>query len=86
LSDAFPASLMLAPRHWDGVWGNCSFYGGWLHQLEVWLGFNVRLPADRLVDAVRWIDGQEPNSKLPLGLFGVSTRAAAAPLGDAARA
>ena len=40
--------------------------------------FNVPLLADRLVDAIRWIDGQAPVAKLPLGLFGASTGAAAA--------
>jgi putative phosphoribosyl transferase len=36
------------------------------------------LLADRLVDAVRWIDHQQSIAKLPLGLFGASTGAAAA--------
>lgn len=40
--------------------------------------FNIPLLADRLVDAVRWIDGQASVAKLPLGLFGASTGAAAA--------
>ena len=40
--------------------------------------FNIPLLADRLVDAVHWIDGQESIAKLPLGLFGASTGAAAA--------
>ena len=40
--------------------------------------FNIRLLADRLVDAVHWIDDQESIAKLPLGLFGASTGAAAA--------
>jgi len=40
--------------------------------------FNIPLLADRLVDAVRWIDDQESIAKLPLGLFGASTGAAAA--------
>ena len=40
--------------------------------------FDVPLLAGRLVDAVRWLDGQAPVAKLPLGLFGASTGAAAA--------
>ncbi len=40
--------------------------------------FDIPLLADRLVDAVRWIDHQESIAKLPLGLFGASTGAAAA--------
>jgi putative phosphoribosyl transferase len=40
--------------------------------------FNIPLLADRLVDAIRWIDGQASVAKLPLGLFGASTGAAAA--------
>ena len=40
--------------------------------------FDIPLLADRLVDAVRWLDGQAPVAKLPLGLFGASTGAAAA--------
>lgn len=40
--------------------------------------FDIRLLADRLVEAVRWIDGQASLAKLPLGLFGASTGAAAA--------
>jgi len=40
--------------------------------------FDIALLADRLVDAVRWLDGQAPVAKLPLGLFGASTGAAAA--------
>lgn len=39
--------------------------------------FDIPLLADRLGDAVRWIDGQ-PVGGLPLGLFGASTGAAAA--------
>ena len=39
--------------------------------------FNIPLLADRLVDAVRWLDEQSIGS-LPLGLFGASTGAAAA--------
>jgi putative phosphoribosyl transferase len=40
--------------------------------------FNIPLLADRLVDAVHWIDHQESIANLPLGLFGASTGAAAA--------
>jgi putative phosphoribosyl transferase len=40
--------------------------------------FNIPLLADRLVDAVHWIDDQESIADLPLGLFGASTGAAAA--------
>lgn len=40
--------------------------------------FDIPLLADRLVDAVRWLDGQPSVAKLPLGLFGASTGAAAA--------
>jgi len=40
--------------------------------------FDIPLLADRLGDAVRWIDDQESIAKLPLGLFGASTGAAAA--------
>jgi len=40
--------------------------------------FDIPLLAGRLVDAVRWLDGQAPVAKLPLGLFGASTGAAAA--------
>jgi len=39
--------------------------------------FDIPLLADRLGDAVRWLDGQ-PLAGLPLGLFGASTGAAAA--------
>jgi pimeloyl-ACP methyl ester carboxylesterase len=40
--------------------------------------FDIALLSDRLVDAVRWLDGQASVAKLPLGLFGASTGAAAA--------
>ncbi len=40
--------------------------------------FDIPLLADRLVDAVRWLAGQPSVAKLPLGLFGASTGAAAA--------
>jgi pimeloyl-ACP methyl ester carboxylesterase len=40
--------------------------------------FNIALLADRLVDAVHWMEGQPKIAKLPVGLFGASTGAAAA--------
>ncbi len=40
--------------------------------------FDIPLLADRLVDVVRWLDEQPSVAKLPLGLFGASTGAAAA--------
>lgn len=40
--------------------------------------FDIPLLADRLVDAVHWVDRQPSLAKLPLGLFGASTGAAAA--------
>ena len=40
--------------------------------------FDIALLADRLADAVRWLDREASLAKLPLGLFGVSTGAAAA--------
>ena len=40
--------------------------------------FDIPLLAMRLIDAVRWIDNQKFLSRLPLGLFGASTGAAAA--------
>jgi pimeloyl-ACP methyl ester carboxylesterase len=40
--------------------------------------FDVPLLADRLTDAIRWLGGQASVAKLPLGLFGASTGAAAA--------
>jgi dienelactone hydrolase len=40
--------------------------------------FNISLLANRLLDAVRWLDGQPVIANLPLGLFGASTGAAAA--------
>src|SRR5271165_2354656 len=40
--------------------------------------FNIALLADRLVDAVDWLDTQPDLARLPLGLFGASTGAAAA--------
>jgi fermentation-respiration switch protein FrsA (DUF1100 family) len=40
--------------------------------------FNIPLLANRLIDAVHWVDGQSSLAELPLGLFGASTGAAAA--------
>ena len=40
--------------------------------------FDIPLLAGRLVDAVEWLDGDASAVKLPLGLFGASTGAAAA--------
>jgi fermentation-respiration switch protein FrsA (DUF1100 family) len=40
--------------------------------------FDIPLLADRLIDAVRWTRSHPQLSKLPLGLFGASTGAAAA--------
>jgi putative phosphoribosyl transferase len=40
--------------------------------------FDIPLLADRLVDAVGWLEGQPSLERLPLGLFGASTGAAAA--------
>jgi pimeloyl-ACP methyl ester carboxylesterase len=40
--------------------------------------FDISLLAARLVNAVRWLDGEWQVSPLPLGLFGASTGAAAA--------
>jgi putative phosphoribosyl transferase len=40
--------------------------------------FDIPLLAGRLIDVVRWIDGQPELARLPLGLFGASTGAAAA--------
>jgi putative phosphoribosyl transferase len=40
--------------------------------------FDIPLLADRLVDAVSWLDTQPDLASLPLGLFGASTGAAAA--------
>lgn len=40
--------------------------------------FDIPLLADRLVDAVGWLEGQVSVAKLPVGLFGASTGAAAA--------
>lgn len=40
--------------------------------------FDIPLLANRLVDAVRWLDRESKVASLPLGLFGASTGAAAA--------
>jgi len=40
--------------------------------------FNIPLLANRLADAIRWLGDQASVGKLPLGLFGASTGAAAA--------
>src|SRR3974377_1837343 len=40
--------------------------------------FNIPLLAERLGDAIHWLDGQASVAELPLGLFGASTGAAAA--------
>ncbi len=40
--------------------------------------FDIPLLADRLVDAVHWLDSQASAAKFPVGLFGASTGAAAA--------
>lgn len=53
--------------------------------------FDIPLLADRLIDAIGWIDGEPALASLPLGLFGASTGAAAAlvaaaRLGDRIRA
>jgi pimeloyl-ACP methyl ester carboxylesterase len=40
--------------------------------------FDIPLLADRLLDAIRWVEGQALIARLPLGLFGASTGAAAA--------
>jgi dienelactone hydrolase len=42
------------------------------------LRFNIRLLADRLVEATRWLVEQPQTSALPIGYFGASTGAAAA--------
>lgn len=40
--------------------------------------FDIPLLADRLVEVVRWVDREAALARLPLGLFGASTGAAAA--------
>lgn len=46
--------------------------------------FDIALLAGRLVDVVRWVDGERALARLPLGLFGASTGAAAALVAAAA--
>jgi pimeloyl-ACP methyl ester carboxylesterase len=46
--------------------------------------FDIPLLADRLADAVRWLDRDRAMARLPLGLFGASTGAAAALVAAAA--
>lgn len=48
--------------------------------------FDIPLLAGRLMDAARWVDGEPRVSRLPLGLFGASTGAAAALVAAAALA
>lgn len=45
--------------------------------------FDIGLLTERLIDAIRWIDASAELSRLPLGLFGASTGAAAALCGAA---
>ncbi len=40
--------------------------------------FDIALLAERLIDAINWVGGQADLARLPLGLFGASTGAAAA--------
>lgn len=40
--------------------------------------FDIRLLADRLVHVIRWLEAESSVGRLPLGLFGASTGAAAA--------
>ncbi len=47
--------------------------------------FDIRLLADRLIDAIAWVDRQPRLADLPLGLFGASTGAAAALVAAARR-
>lgn len=46
--------------------------------------FDIPLLANRLIDAIRWLAGDASAAKLPLGLFGASTGAAAALVAAAA--
>lgn len=46
--------------------------------------FDIPLLADRLVNAVKWVEAYEKTSNLPIGLFGASTGAAAALIAAAA--
>jgi putative phosphoribosyl transferase len=47
------------------------------------LRFDIGLLADRLVDAVAWLDRRPELSRLPVGLFGASTGAGAALVAEA---
>lgn len=47
--------------------------------------FDIPLLADRLVDAIDWLSAEPSASRLPLGLFGASTGAAAALVAAAKR-
>jgi pimeloyl-ACP methyl ester carboxylesterase len=47
--------------------------------------FDIPLLADRLIDAVHWVDGESDLAQFPLGLFGASTGAAAALVAAAKR-
>jgi dienelactone hydrolase len=49
------------------------------------LRFDIGLLAERLVGAVDWLAAQETTRRLPIGLFGASTGAAAALVAAAAR-
>ncbi len=40
--------------------------------------FNISLLADRLIDAIGWVEAESDLADLPIGLFGASTGAAAA--------
>jgi putative phosphoribosyl transferase len=40
--------------------------------------FDIALLAERLIDAINWVGGEADLARLPLGLFGASTGAAAA--------
>jgi dienelactone hydrolase len=50
------------------------------------LRFDIGLLANRLIGAIRWLDGQEETRVLPVGLFGASTGGGAALVAAARRA
>jgi dienelactone hydrolase len=50
------------------------------------LRFDISLLANRLIHAIRWLDGQEETRALPIGLFGASTGGGAALVAAARRA
>jgi dienelactone hydrolase len=50
------------------------------------LRFDISLLANRLIHAIRWLDGQEETRALPVGLFGASTGGGAALVAAARRA